>query len=109
MQAIQLLEGVTVPRPAALDQIVVVLRRPAHPYRLRRNGISRALPAGRHAVGIVRWLMRILRGFFVLLVLAVLGLGVAYYIAGRADGPAITISNPKVVGQAAPLDVVVGA
>src|SRR5258706_11537088 len=51
--------------------------------------------------------MRILRAFFTLVLLAVLGLGVAYYFAGKASGPAITLIHPPVIGQAAPLDVVV--
>jgi hypothetical protein len=37
--------------------------------------------------------MRIVRWFFVLLVLAGLAFGAAYYFAGRADGPAITINE----------------
>src|SRR5258706_6238314 len=51
--------------------------------------------------------MRILRAFFTVVPLAVLGLGVAYYFAGKASGPAITLIHPPVIGQAAPLDVVV--
>jgi murein DD-endopeptidase MepM/ murein hydrolase activator NlpD len=51
--------------------------------------------------------MRIVRGFFVLLVLAALGLGVATYMAGHAAGPVITVKHPPVIGQAAPLDVTV--
>jgi len=53
--------------------------------------------------------MRILRAFFVLVLLAALAFGAAYYLAGRVSGPAITMTHPPVIGQAAPLDVVVGA
>jgi murein DD-endopeptidase MepM/ murein hydrolase activator NlpD len=51
--------------------------------------------------------MRILRAFFVLVFLAALALGAAYYFAGSASGPAITIKHPPVIGQAAQLDVTV--
>jgi murein DD-endopeptidase MepM/ murein hydrolase activator NlpD len=53
--------------------------------------------------------MRILRAFFVLVLLAALAFGGAYYFAGRAAGPVITIQHPPVIGQMAPLDVFVGA
>ena len=53
--------------------------------------------------------MRIVRWFFVLLVLAGLAFGVAYYLAGTADGPAITINQPAVIGQAGTLDVTIDA
>ncbi|RPI57233.1 MAG: hypothetical protein EHM55_02635, partial [Acidobacteria bacterium] len=53
--------------------------------------------------------MRIVRWFFGLLFLLALAAGVAYFVAGRADGPAITINQPSAVGQAATLDVVVEA
>ena len=51
--------------------------------------------------------MRILRWFFGLVVLSVLVLGVAYYMAGNAPGPVITIRTGPVVGQRSPLDVAV--
>jgi hypothetical protein len=41
--------------------------------------------------------MRIVRWFFGLLFLLALGAGVAYFLAGRADGPAITINQPSVI------------
>ena len=53
--------------------------------------------------------MRIVRWFFGLLLLLALGAGVAYYIAGNADGPAITINQPTVIGQRGTLDVSVDA
>jgi murein DD-endopeptidase MepM/ murein hydrolase activator NlpD len=53
--------------------------------------------------------MFILRWFFALLVLLALATGVAYFFAGRADGPAITINQPSVVGQSSTLDVAVDA
>src|SRR5262245_31771194 len=53
--------------------------------------------------------MRIVRWFFTLLVLAALALGVAYYFAGSADGPAITINQPSIIGQGGTLDVTVVA
>jgi murein DD-endopeptidase MepM/ murein hydrolase activator NlpD len=53
--------------------------------------------------------MRIIRGFFVLVFLALLGFGVAYYLAGRSDGPAIAINQPAIVGRASQLDVTVKA
>jgi hypothetical protein len=53
--------------------------------------------------------MRIVRWFFVMLVLAALALGAAYYFAGTVDGPAITINQPSVIGQGGTLDVTVDA
>jgi murein DD-endopeptidase MepM/ murein hydrolase activator NlpD len=53
--------------------------------------------------------MRILRWFLVLLFLAALGLGAAYYIAGKAEGPAIVINQPGVIGQDSPLEVTIDA
>ncbi len=53
--------------------------------------------------------MRIVRWFFVLVVLLALGAGLAYFFAGRADGPVITINQPSVIGQAGTLDVTVEA
>ena len=53
--------------------------------------------------------MRIVRWFFVLLLLAGLAFGVAYYLAGNADGPAITINQPSVIGQGGTLDVSIDA
>jgi murein DD-endopeptidase MepM/ murein hydrolase activator NlpD len=53
--------------------------------------------------------MRIVRWFFTLLVLAALAFGIAYYMAGNADGPAITINQPPVVGQGGILDVTIEA
>jgi murein DD-endopeptidase MepM/ murein hydrolase activator NlpD len=53
--------------------------------------------------------MRIIRWFFGLLFLLALGAGAAYFLAGRADGPAIAINQPAVVGQSATLDVSVDA
>lgn len=51
--------------------------------------------------------MRIVRWFFVLILLAGLAFGAAYYVAGTADGPAITINQPSVIGQGGTLDVTV--
>lgn len=53
--------------------------------------------------------MRLVRWFFVLLVLAAFAFGVAYYMAGNADGPVITINQPAVIGQAGTLDVTIDA
>jgi murein DD-endopeptidase MepM/ murein hydrolase activator NlpD len=53
--------------------------------------------------------MRIVRWFFVLLVLAALAFAVAYYYAGTLEGPAITINQPSVIGQGGTLDVTVDA
>ncbi len=53
-------------------------------------------------MGIVRWFLR-------LLVLLAIGAGIAYYVAGTMDGPAITINQPSVIGQSATLDVSVDA
>jgi murein DD-endopeptidase MepM/ murein hydrolase activator NlpD len=53
--------------------------------------------------------MRIVRAFFVLLLLLLVIAAVSYYVAGRADGPAIVINQPSVVGQATPLDITVDA
>jgi len=53
--------------------------------------------------------MRIVRWFFGLLVLAALGFGAAYYFAGNADGPAIAINLPAVIGQGGTLDVTIDA
>ena len=52
-------------------------------------------------------LMRFLRGLLVLILLVVVAFGVAYYFAGRADGPAIAINQPSVIGQAGTLDVTI--
>jgi murein DD-endopeptidase MepM/ murein hydrolase activator NlpD len=53
--------------------------------------------------------MFIVRWFFALLVLLAIGLGVAYYFAGTLDGPAISINQPSLIGQAGTLDVTVDA
>ena len=53
--------------------------------------------------------MRFLRWLFFLVILAGIGLGVAYYVAGTLDGPVISIRQPSVVGQAASLDVIIDA
>jgi murein DD-endopeptidase MepM/ murein hydrolase activator NlpD len=53
--------------------------------------------------------MFIVRWFFGLLVLLALGAGIAYFVAGNADGPVITINQPSVIGQASTLDVAVDA
>lgn len=53
--------------------------------------------------------MRIVRWFFGLLVLLAVAFGAAYYVAGNADGPAITINQPSVIGQGGTLDVTVDA
>jgi murein DD-endopeptidase MepM/ murein hydrolase activator NlpD len=55
---------------------------------------------------IVRWFFRWL---FRLIVLLLIASGVAYYVAGQADGPTIAILQPSVVGQAGTLDVTVDA
>jgi murein DD-endopeptidase MepM/ murein hydrolase activator NlpD len=51
--------------------------------------------------------MRIVRWFFVLLVLAALAFGAAYYLAGSAAGPVITINQPAVIGRAGTLDITI--
>ena len=52
----------------------------------------------------------LVRAFFFLVLLAVLGAGGAYLYAGRLPGPQIQINKPeKFVGTATPLDVVVTA
>ena len=51
---------------------------------------------------LVRWL-------FLLVLLAAMALGVAYYFAGTLDGPAIAINQPSVIGQTGTLDVTVDA
>ena len=53
--------------------------------------------------------MRIVRWFFGLLILAALAFGAAYYYAGTAAGPAISINQPSVIGQGGTLDVTVDA
>jgi murein DD-endopeptidase MepM/ murein hydrolase activator NlpD len=53
--------------------------------------------------------MRIVRWFFGLVLLLALAAGVAYYVAGNADGPVITINQPSVIGQGGTLDVSVDA
>jgi murein DD-endopeptidase MepM/ murein hydrolase activator NlpD len=53
--------------------------------------------------------MFIVRWFFALLVLAAIAFGIAYFVAGRADGPVITINQPSIVGQSSTLDVSVDA
>jgi murein DD-endopeptidase MepM/ murein hydrolase activator NlpD len=53
--------------------------------------------------------MRIVRWLFGLIVLVAIGAGIAYYIAGKADGPAIAINQPSVIGQAGMLDVTIDA
>ncbi len=53
--------------------------------------------------------MRIVRWFFGLVVLLALAAGVAYFLAGNADGPMIAINQPSVIGQASTLDVRVDA
>lgn len=53
--------------------------------------------------------MRIVRWFFGLVVLLALAAGVAYYVAGNADGPVITINQPSVIGQGGTLDVSIDA
>lgn len=54
--------------------------------------------------------MRILRFFFLLLILAAVGAGVAYYIAGRGSGPVVQINQPqRVIGQSSTVDVTITA
>jgi murein DD-endopeptidase MepM/ murein hydrolase activator NlpD len=53
--------------------------------------------------------MRIVKWFFALLVLVAVAFGAAYYVAGHADGPTITINQPSVIGQGGTLDVTVDA
>lgn len=53
--------------------------------------------------------MRIVRWFFGLLVFAGLVFGIAYYFAGRAAGPTITINQPSVIGLGGTLDVTIEA
>jgi murein DD-endopeptidase MepM/ murein hydrolase activator NlpD len=52
----------------------------------------------------------LVRGFLALFLIAVIGAGAAYFVAGRAAGPAIQILKPgKLVGTATPLEVAVTA
>jgi murein DD-endopeptidase MepM/ murein hydrolase activator NlpD len=53
--------------------------------------------------------MRIVRWFLVLLVLAALAFGAAYYLAGSAAGPAIVINQPTIIGRTGTLDVTIDA
>jgi murein DD-endopeptidase MepM/ murein hydrolase activator NlpD len=53
--------------------------------------------------------MRIVRWLFVLIVLLGIAAGIAYVIAGNADGPVITINQPQVIGQTGTLDVTIEA
>jgi murein DD-endopeptidase MepM/ murein hydrolase activator NlpD len=53
--------------------------------------------------------MLIVRWFFGLVLIVLVALGVAYYFAGKAPGPAIVITAPPIVGQAAELQVSVDA
>jgi murein DD-endopeptidase MepM/ murein hydrolase activator NlpD len=53
--------------------------------------------------------MRIVRWFFGLLFLLLLAVGVAYFFAGRADGPTIVINQPAVIGQQSQFDVTIEA
>jgi len=53
-------------------------------------------------MGFVRWLLT-------LVVLLAVGAGAAYYFAGTMDGPAITINQPSIIGQAGTLDVSIDA
>lgn len=50
-----------------------------------------------------------MRFLLVLLLLCATALGIAYFLAGRAEGPTITINQPSIVGQASTLDVSVDA
>jgi len=54
-------------------------------------------------------LMRIVRWFLVLIVLLLLGAGIAFVVAGNAEGPVITINKPQVIGQSGTLDVTIDA
>src|SRR5262245_19502106 len=60
-------------------------------------------------LGKIIFMMRIVRWFILLIVLAALAAGVAYFFACNAAGPAIAINQPSVVGQSGTLDVVVDA
>src|SRR5262245_21191582 len=52
----------------------------------------------------------LMRTFLVILVLLLLGVGAAWFIAGNADGPSIEIVKPaKAIGQVGQLEVVVDA
>ena len=51
--------------------------------------------------------MRVFRLLLGFIVLALVTLGVAYYVAGRAAGPAIVITQPGVIGRIGTLDVTV--
>jgi murein DD-endopeptidase MepM/ murein hydrolase activator NlpD len=53
--------------------------------------------------------MRVIRWFFVLLILLGMGFGVVYYFAGTLDGPAIVINHPAIVGQESTFDVTITA
>jgi murein DD-endopeptidase MepM/ murein hydrolase activator NlpD len=53
--------------------------------------------------------MFIIRWFFGLLVLLAVAVGIAYYFAGKTDGPAITINLPATIGQAGVLNVSIDA
>lgn len=48
-----------------------------------------------------------IRFLLALVFVCAIALGIAYFFAGRAEGPAITIHQPTVVGQASTLDVTV--
>src|SRR6202521_717153 len=53
--------------------------------------------------------MGILRWFFGLVLLLLVGLGLAYYGAGKMSGPVIEIDTRPVVGQQSPLTVAVSS
>jgi murein DD-endopeptidase MepM/ murein hydrolase activator NlpD len=53
--------------------------------------------------------MRIIRWFFGLIVVLAIAAGIAYYVAGTVDGPAISINQPPVIGQAGILEVTIDA
>ena len=53
--------------------------------------------------------MRVVRWFFVLILVAAIGFGAVYWYAGTLDGPVIAINQPTLVGQHATLDATIDA
>jgi len=49
--------------------------------------------------------VRVIRLFFRLVLVGLVAAGIAYFLAGRADGPAIAILQPALVGQTGTLEV----
>jgi murein DD-endopeptidase MepM/ murein hydrolase activator NlpD len=51
--------------------------------------------------------VRVIRLFFKLVLVGLVGVGLAYFLAGRADGPAIAVLQPALVGQTGTLEVTI--